>query len=151
MWETNSLSRWGWLLLLKLVLHSLPIYWASIAYIPKSILEKRKKYLSFLWTAIKQIKGTHVVKLTTLILPKSRGWWGIKMPKKLFKSLGSKSLWRIEENPISLCKKPSSKYFPDYSIVEWFRKPKKTQKNGSIGWKAFVQYFPLVENRYPGI
>ena len=48
MWTNRFLSRAGRLVLLKVVLQSIPVYWASISYIPKGILAKiRKKCLSF--------------------------------------------------------------------------------------------------------
>jgi hypothetical protein len=36
-----------------------------------------------------------------------------------------------------------SKYFPNLSVIEWFRQPKKSSK-GSIVWKDMVEAFPLV-------
>jgi hypothetical protein len=36
-----------------------------------------------------------------------------------------------------------SKYLPNLSVIEWFRKPNKSSK-GSIVWKALVEAFPLV-------
>ena len=100
MWENHFLSRGGRLVLIKEVLHSILIYWDSIAYIPKGIMEKiMKKCLSFLWTVSKQTEGIPLVKLTTLVLPKSRGCWGIKNLELLCRSLDSKYLWRIEKNP----------------------------------------------------
>ena len=51
-------SRGGILVLLKEVLQSIPVYWATIAYIPKYILQKlRKNIFSFLWSASKQSEG----------------------------------------------------------------------------------------------
>ena len=60
--------------MLKAVLQSIPVYWASIAYIPKGILTKiRKLCFSFLWTASKQNDGISLVKWKTLALPKKLG------------------------------------------------------------------------------
>ena len=30
--------------------------------------------------------------------------------------------------------------------MEWFRNPNKTHKNGSTGWNALVQAFPLISH-----
>ena len=61
------ISRGGRLVLIKLVLKSIPIYWASTAYIPRGILNKiQKKFFSFLWIASKQVEGIPLVKWTTM-------------------------------------------------------------------------------------
>ena len=51
-WTYKFLSRGGRLVLLKEVLQSILVYWATIAYIQKGILQKpRNKFFSFLWSA----------------------------------------------------------------------------------------------------
>ena len=53
-WEKRFLSRGGGLVLVKVVLQSIPVYWASIAYIPKGIITKIwKACFTFLWTTSK--------------------------------------------------------------------------------------------------
>ena len=42
-WENKFLSRGGRLVLIKAFLQSIPVFWASIAYIPKGILTKIRK------------------------------------------------------------------------------------------------------------
>ena len=50
-WTYKFLSRGGRRVLLKEVLQSIPIYWATIAYILKGILQKlRNKFFSLLWS-----------------------------------------------------------------------------------------------------
>ena len=59
------------MVLIKAVLQSIPVYWASIAYIPKGILTKiRKKGFTFLWTASKKNECIPLAKWTTIALPK---------------------------------------------------------------------------------
>ena len=68
-WIYKFLSREGRLVLLKAVLQSISVYWATIAYIPKGILHKlRKNFLSFLWSVNKHSKG---IPLDTWKLPAS--------------------------------------------------------------------------------
>ena len=40
MWSHKWLSRDGKLVLVKTVMEAIPVYWMSLAWIPKSILEK---------------------------------------------------------------------------------------------------------------
>ena len=132
--------------MLKLVLQSIPVYWASIAYIPKGILTKiRKLCFSFLWTASKQTEAIDLVKWKTLSKPKNLGGWGIKNLELFSKALAAKSLWRLIKNPDKLWRKfIVTKYYPDNNILEWIRTPDKTFKNGSIVWKEMVTAFPLI-------
>ena len=53
-WENKFISRAGRLGLIKVVLQSIPVYWDSIAYIPKGIINKiNKKCFFVLWSASK--------------------------------------------------------------------------------------------------
>ena len=75
------LSRGERLVLLKAVLQSIPVYWATIAYIPKGILQKlRKKFFSFIWFANRHSEGIPLAKWQVLASPKDLGGWGIKNP-----------------------------------------------------------------------
>ena len=97
------LSRGGRLVLLKVVLQSITVYWASIAYIPKAILtKKRKMCFLFLWTLSKKNEGTPLTKWKTIALPKELGGWGIKNPMLFCRALAAKSLWRIFQNTNTL-------------------------------------------------
>ena len=98
-WENQYLSRGERLILLKAVLQSSPVYWASIAYIPKGILTKiRKLCFSFLWTASKQSEGIALANWKTLAKPKKLGGWGIKNIDLFSKALAAKTLWRFIQN-----------------------------------------------------
>ena len=88
-----------------------------------------------------------MVKWKKLVLPKSRGGWGIKNLDLFCKALVAKSFWRLVENPDTLWGRTMrKKYSPNDSIEEWFRQPTKSHKGGSMCWKAFVVAFPLVGN-----
>ena len=134
MWKNCFLSRGGRLVLLKVVLQSIPVYRASISYIPKGILAKiRKNFLYFLWTASSKKEGIPLVKWMKLVLQKSRGGWGIKNPDLFCKALATKSLWRMVENHDSLWGRTlRENYCPNASIEDWFRLPTKTHKGGSL-------------------
>ena len=50
-WCHRWLSKAERLVLIKLVMEAIPVYWISLAWIPKSILNKAKKIcFKFLWT-----------------------------------------------------------------------------------------------------
>jgi hypothetical protein len=49
-WSHKWLSKVGRLVLVKFVLEAIPVYWMSLAWIPKGILERTRKLCSkFLW------------------------------------------------------------------------------------------------------
>ena len=65
-------------MLLKDVLQRIPVYWDTIAYIPKGILQKnRKRFFSFIWTTTKQSEGIPLAKWKMLANLKEHGGWGI--------------------------------------------------------------------------
>lgn len=70
LWCNKWLSRGGRLILIKVVLEAIPVYWALLAEIPKSIMNKVKiLYCNFLWKGCGQDKGIHLVKWTNLTFP----------------------------------------------------------------------------------
>ena len=117
-WTYKFLSRGGRLVLLKAVLQSIPIYWATIAYIPKGILQKlRKKFFSFIWSSNRHFERISLAKWQVLASPKDLGGWGIKNPFLFCQSLAAKTLWRLIKNRDSLWGKVLiSKYCPNGSI-----------------------------------
>ena len=95
-WCTRWLSRAGRLILVKLVLESIPIYWMSLAWIPKAILEKSIKNCSnFLWTRKKEHRVLPWVKWNQIVRPKQLGGWGIKNSLMSSKVLAAKAGWRL--------------------------------------------------------
>ena len=140
------MSRGGRLVLVKAMLQIIPVYWASIAYIPKGIFTNIwKECFTFLWIASKQNKGIPLVKWNIIAYPKEIGGGGIKNLPLFTKALAAKSLWRLIKNTDSLWGKVvCSKYLTNMEIIEWIRSPNKNYKNGSVGWKAMVLAFPLI-------
>jgi hypothetical protein len=142
LWVHRLLSRGGRLVLLKSVLQGIPIYWNSIAVVPKMVLNKIQSICShFLWTGHK--KGPHLAKWSSIASPKELGGWGIKEIHLFAQALAGRNIWRLTTGDSLWTRVISSKYFPNQSIHEWFRAPFKSNK-GSIVWKALVKAFPLV-------
>lgn len=121
------LSRGEILVLLKLVLDIIPIYWTSIASIPKGILTKiRKKIFSFLWLSSWYLEGIPLVKWLRVTLPKKLGGWGLKY---IYLFSGGKC---IMHNTSLWGRILISKYLHRLSIEEWYKHPHKLSKNGLI-------------------
>ena len=85
------LSRGGRLVLIKLVLESLPVYWNSIMAIPRGVMDKiRRLSFKYLWS-----KGVHLVKWVAIAAPKEMGGWGLKDLNLFGKTLAVNSLWNF--------------------------------------------------------
>ncbi len=66
-------------MLIKYVLMTVPIYWASLTWVPKGILSSIDKLCSrFLWAGSKSEKVTPWIAWDKVAHPKEWGGWGIK-------------------------------------------------------------------------
>jgi hypothetical protein len=89
-WCNWWISRGGILVLIKIVLEAIPMYWHLKTLIPKSILQGiRKICYNYLWKGSLEYKGLHLVNWCSLSKPKQPGGWGLK-DKALFGHTGSK-------------------------------------------------------------
>jgi hypothetical protein len=76
-WCYRWLSLGGRYTLLKVVLESQPVYWMSLAYVPRSVLNSiRKLMFNFLWRRNNDSTPLHLCKWEQLSLPKKFGGWG---------------------------------------------------------------------------
>jgi hypothetical protein len=79
------------LVLIKSLLEAIPIYWQTLAHIPKGILEKIRKFcFNFLWQGSNDYKGNHLVKWQRIATLKSPRGWGMKNIYLFGKSLAKK-------------------------------------------------------------
>ena len=85
----------GRFILVKAMLENIPIYWFSLAKIPKFILDHiRRKIFSFLWGDKKEKPFFHLIKWQFLARPGSCGGWGFKNIYLFGLALATKILWR---------------------------------------------------------
>lgn len=85
----------GRFVLVKFDHESIPMYWLSLAKIPKSILHMiKKRIFNFVWFGNKGKRKYHLVKWKTLVRPKDYGGWGIKNLFHFSTTLAAKNIWR---------------------------------------------------------
>jgi len=73
-WSHKWLSRAGRLVLVKAVLEAIPVYWMSLAWIPKGTLEAvRKICFRFLWSGKSDTQVTPWVRWDRIAIPKGMG------------------------------------------------------------------------------
>jgi hypothetical protein len=95
-WSHRWLSRVDRLILVKSILEAILVYWMSLAWIPKGILERIKKICSkFMWVGTKDKQVIPWVRWSTLAIPKVLGGWGLKNIFLFAKSLAAKLVWRL--------------------------------------------------------
>lgn len=136
------LSRAGRLTLIKSVLEATPIYWMSLAWIPRSILSRIQSLCCrFLWQGSKQGRIFTWVKREALNLPKMWGGWGFKKLEDFSSALAAKLGWHLVSAD-SLCSKDSyAKYITPLHIMDWIRWPHRCTSRISIIWKAVMKAF----------
>lgn len=78
-WSDRWLSRTGRLVLVKSVLKAILVYWMSLSWIRKGILEEARKLTSkFLWSGKKEAHVIPWVRWEKIVVPKALGGWGLK-------------------------------------------------------------------------
>ncbi|KAL0289058.1 UNVERIFIED_CONTAM: hypothetical protein Scaly_2713200 [Sesamum calycinum] len=137
-WNHQNLSYAGRLQLIKSVLSTLHMYWASAFILPKGILKiLEKKMRRFLWHG----SGNAKVAWEQICKPKQEGGLGIRSLMIMNQALMLKQLWRLIQNDGT-------------SIwVEWIQRHRLRQSTiwtfngatGSWGWKKLLKLRPLLQ------
>jgi hypothetical protein len=85
--------------LVKYVVEAILLYWMTLAFIPKGVLDNlgRISYI-FLWSRSMDKRGISLVKWKRVIIPKEVGGWGLKNIFKFSIALSVKSEWRLISN-----------------------------------------------------
>ena len=147
-WSHKWLSRAGRLVLVKAVLEAIPVYWMSLTWIPKGILESiRRICFRFLWSGKKEEQVTPWVNWKRIVVPKGLGGWGLKNIFLFTKDLAAKGGWRLVKTTSLWTRVIKQKYLPEESIEAWIRNPRKSHSGGSMIWKAVVKSFHLIESK----
>jgi len=146
-WSHKWLSRAGRLVLVKSVLEAIPVYWMSLSWIPKGVIEAyRRLCFKFLWSGKKDSQVTPWVKWEILARPKDRGGWGLKNIFLFSKALAAKVGWRLLSSSSLWQKVVVEKYIAPDSLEAWIRKLDKNSKGISVVWKAVLKSFSIIGN-----
>lgn len=95
-WSHKWLSRASRLVLVKVVLEAMPLYWMALTWIPRGILGKiRKICFSFPWGGSYDKKTMPWVRWACLAFPKALGGWGLQFFFVFSKALATKAGWRL--------------------------------------------------------
>ena len=139
-WTNRMLSLGGRLVLIRLVLTSIPVYWFSLFPIPASIIDRlRKLIFSFLWGSSTNKSKFHLMNWKELARPISQGGWGIKHLPSFSLALRLKSFWLVLNNSGIWNKLISVKYLKNRPVHIWLREKIFVVQNASILWRGFVE------------
>ncbi|XP_035830107.1 uncharacterized protein LOC110944890 [Helianthus annuus] len=95
-WKNKCLSFVGRLQLIKSVLSSMHVFWASVFVLPKRIIhEIEERMRRFLWNQGNNIKGKVKVKWKSVCLPKSEGGLGIRRVGDMNNALMVNHIWSL--------------------------------------------------------
>ena len=134
-WKEKLLSQAGREVLIKSVIQAIPTYTMSCFKLPKGLIKeleilKRK----FWWGYNGGYRKIHWVKWDRLCEAKEFGGIGFKEIKKFNDALLAKQVWRMINNPDSLCHRVfKARFFPNYSILE-----ARDSNVGSYAWKSIL-------------
>jgi hypothetical protein len=144
-WSFRWLSRAGRLTLTKSVLEAIPVYWMSLAWIPKGVLEKIRRTCSqFIWSGSGDKYTQPWAKWESIAMPKALGGWGLKNIFLFSKALAAKVCWRLISVSSLWTQVVTQKYISPDSVEDWIRTPNKSASHCSIIWKAMISSFSVV-------
>ncbi|GJZ43372.1 hypothetical protein Tco_0590627 [Tanacetum coccineum] len=136
-WKNKSLSAAGRLQLIRSVLGSMHIYWASAFILPSRVLLDIEQIMrSFLW------KGRSKVAWEVVCLPKDKGGLGVRRLDFFNKALMVSHIWKLISNKESLW-------------VKWIHEYKLKGRNFwdiplrgkmSWGWRKILQLRPSIRD-----
>ncbi|XP_077249126.1 uncharacterized protein LOC143888564 [Tasmannia lanceolata] len=137
-WKRNIVSRGGRLVLIKVVLANLPIYFMSLFMCPVSVaLRIEKIQHRFLWGGNEEKKGISLVNWSDVCVPIKFGSLGIRRFREFNHALLGKWLWRFGEEQSNLCGKViCSKYG---CIPCGWESKDEYKKKGLTAWRDILK------------
>jgi hypothetical protein len=109
------------------MLEAISIYWQFLAYIPKGILEKIRKFcFNFLWSGKEEAEGVHWTRWKSISKPNNEGGWGLKNIHTFGVAIVGKSMWNLITKENLWNSLMWQKYLVPYSILTWIRREEKS-------------------------
>jgi hypothetical protein len=144
-WSFRWLSKANRLTLTKSVLEVISVYWMSLAWIPKGVLEIIRRTCSrFIWSELGDKFPQPWVKWEHIARPKALGGWGLKKKFLFSKALVTKACCRLISMTILWTLLVTQKYIFLDTMEDWIHSPIKITCNCSIVWKAMISSFSMV-------
>lgn len=134
-------------MLIKAVLEATPVYWTSLAWIPRGILNRIQNLCSrFLWKGNQPGRIFAWARWDLLCIPKKWGGWGTKKLEDLSTALAAKLGWHPLTSTSLWTKIAAAKYIAPLRPLEWLRQPSWNKSGISNIWKAVLNALPLIRD-----
>lgn len=120
-WKEKILSHVGKKVLIKSVIQAIPTYTISCFKLPKGLVKELEVLIRKFWWGILVIAGRSIgLSRSGNVRPRKLGDWGSKKQRSsMIPFWPSKQVWRMINNPNSLCHRMfKARFFPNCSILE---------------------------------
>ncbi|KAJ0548751.1 putative RNA-directed DNA polymerase [Helianthus annuus] len=142
-WKAKCLSFAGRVQLIRSVLASMHIYWASVFILPKRVIEElEEKMRCFLWSQGNKIKGKAKVRWKTVCRPRCEGGLGIRRVQDMNIALMASHIWSLVNNRQSLW----VKWIHSYRIRDRSVWDIPLKNDASWTWRKLLQLRPIIRN-----
>eukprot|EP00253_Pinus_taeda_P029628 PITA_29628 len=126
--------RAGRLILIKAVLEETPVYWMTLAWIPKGILDRLQNICCrFLWKGKQTGRIFAWTRWESLTLPKRWGGRGLKRLDTFSKALTAKLGWQLLNNRSLWTKVVDPKYITPSNPLDWIRHAHRPREDPCVG------------------
>nr|XP_023899904.1 uncharacterized protein LOC112011799 [Quercus suber] len=134
-WKEKLLSQAGREVLIKSIIQAIPTYTMSCFKLPKGLIKELEIMIrKFWWGYSGGNRKIHWVKWERLCEAKEVSGMGFKEIEKFNDALLAKQVWRMINNPDSLCHRVfKARFFPYCSILE-----AREATVGSYAWKSIL-------------
>ncbi|KAJ0561377.1 putative RNA-directed DNA polymerase [Helianthus annuus] len=140
-WGNKFLSFAGRLQLIRSVLSSMHVYWASVFILPKRITkELERKMKDFLWKSGSVGKGKAKVAWKTICRPREEGGLGIKRVDDVNKALMTFHVWSLLTNRESLW----VKWIHTYKLKQRCFWDVPIKQGNTWGWRKILKLRPII-------
>jgi ribonuclease HI len=134
-WNEKNLYTGGKEILLKAIAQAIPTYAMSVFKIPKGIIKAISAAIARFWWGEKDgKKSMHWYSWWKMCTPKKEGGMGFRDLHCFNLAMLSKQIWRLANDPTSLCAQVlSAKYYPSGDVMQATRK-----KGASFTWQSLM-------------
>ncbi|GJR54178.1 hypothetical protein Tco_1404699 [Tanacetum coccineum] len=140
-WRNKSLSMAGRLQLIRSVIGSMHVFWASVFIIPNGVLVDIKQCMrNFLWSPGASLKDQAKVAWDVVCLPKDEGGLGIRRLDHFNSALMVSHIWKL----LSLKESLWVKWIHAYKLCGRNFWDIPLRGNMSWGWRKILQLRPIV-------
>jgi len=145
LWTHRALNMASWLVLIKVVLQSMPLYLFSILAAPKWVLKAIKQLQrNFLWGRMGPNRKWALVKWEKACLPRKAGGIGLRDPKHSNMVMGAKIWWKWLSNPSTpWASLWTAKYASNTPMEERIRMSEIIK--GSVIWNSAIQHRDIIQ------